>query len=383
VHPDPVKASGDLRDEFTDFADRYLAGQAATFDREERLPRDVVTAVATAGYLGSQAPVEQGGRGLDMAAYGALHLEIGKACSSVRSLLTVHDMVVEAVLRLGGERLRQTWLPRLLAEGKVAAFALSEPDAGSDAANIATVAKSDGAGYVLHGSKRWISFAQIADVFLVIARLEETGELAGFLVPRDTEGLEITPMSGMLGLRASMLGELRLDGCPVAADARVGARSMPGALIAATPLQLGRYGVAWGSVAIAEACVEAAYSYAETREQFGKPIADHQLIARKLTDMAVETEAARLLCSRASQLLDAASPDAIGAVLMAKYHASRTAVAVATDAVQIHGAVGVHAASPVERWFRDARIMEIIEGSSEIQQLMIARRERARFRGRR
>ena len=232
---------------------------------------------------------------------------------------------------------------------------------------------------MLHGQKRWISFAQIADVFLVIARLEESGELGGFLVPRDTEGLEITPMSGMLGLRASMLGEMSFDGCVVAGSSRVGAASMPGALIAATPLHLGRFGVAWGSVAIAEACRAASFRYAESREQFGKPIAEHQLIAKKLTDMSVETNAARLMCARAGRLRDAASPDAIGAILMAKYHASRTAVLVADEAVQIHGAVGVHASAPVERWFRDARIMEIIEGSTEIQQLMIARTERALF----
>jgi len=372
-------ALGEFREEFTEFADRHLVPRAAEFDREERIPADVVAAVVGAGYLGSQAPVERGGRGLDMASYGALHEAIGKGCSSVRSLLTVHDMVVEAVLKLGSKRLRDQWLPALLTEGKIAAFALSEPQAGSDAASIRTVAKPDGDNYVLRGTKRWISFAQIADVFLVIARLDESGELGGFLVPRDTAGLEVQPISGMMGLRASMLGSLTFDHCRVPGEARVGARSMPGALIAATPLHLGRFGVAWGSVAIAQASMEASFRYAESREQFGKPIGDHQLIARKLTDMAVETEAARLLCVRAGELRDTASPEAIGATLMAKYHASRTAVAVASDAVQVHGAIGVHSAAPVERWFRDARIMEIIEGSTEIQQLMIARRERARL----
>jgi alkylation response protein AidB-like acyl-CoA dehydrogenase len=293
--------------------------------------------------------------------------------------MTVHDMVVEAVLKLGSEQVRDRWLPVLLTEGNVAAFALSEPGAGSDVASIATTARAQGGGFVLDGTKRWISFAQIADVFLVVARLEESGELGGFVVPRDTAGLRIEPISGMLGLRASMLGELILDGCLVPEEARVGARSMPGALIAGTPLQLGRYGVAWGSVAIAQACLEASYRYAESRQQFGEPIANHQLIARKLTDMTVETQAARLMSERAGDLLDAASPEAVGATLMAKYYASRTAVAVATESVQIHGAVGVHSAAPVERWFRDARMMEIIEGSTEIQQLMIARRERVRW----
>jgi alkylation response protein AidB-like acyl-CoA dehydrogenase len=369
----------ELRKEFVAFSDTRLRDQAADFDREEKIPDDVVAAVAAAGYLGSQAPVERGGRGLDMAAYGVLHEQVGRGCASVRSLMTVHDMVVEAVLKLGSEQVRDRWLPVLLTEGNVAAFALSEPGAGSDVASIATTARAQGGGFVLDGTKRWISFAQIADVFLVVARLEESGELGGFVVPRDTAGLRIEPIFGMLGLRASMLGELILDGCLVPEEARVGARSMPGALIAGTPLQLGRYGVAWGSIAIAQACLEASYRYAESRQQFGESIANHQLIARKLTDMTVETQAARLLSERAGELLDAASPEAVGATLMAKYYASRTAVAVATESVQIHGAVGVHSAAPVERWFRDARMMEIIEGSTEIQQLMIARRERVRW----
>ncbi len=353
------------------FADRYVVPNASAFDRNEALDGDVVLRLAKAGFLGSHLPTRYGGRHLDMISYGLLHQELGRACSSTRSLLTVHDMVGETILRLGGTKLREMWLPRLTAGGQLGAFALTEPTAGSDAGSIQTTATQDGSDYVINGTKKWISFAQLADVFLVVARIGSGGPIGGFLVPADSPGLTVTPITGMLGLRASMLGELNLRDCRIPATSRVGPATMPSGLVVATALQLGRYSVAWGCVGIGEASVEASFQYSAERKQFGVPIEKHQLIRRMLTDMLADTWAARLLCCEAGYRSQQRSPGIVESTLIAKYFSSRMATRVTADAVQIHGASGASSEQPVERYFRDARMMEIIEGSTEIQQITI------------
>ncbi|HKZ29733.1 MAG TPA: acyl-CoA dehydrogenase family protein [Acidimicrobiia bacterium] len=359
------------KDRFRLFADTHIAPVAGDFDRQEAITDEVVELVARNGLLGSHLPTEHGGRGFDMISYGLLHEALGRACSSTRSLLTVHDMVCEAILRLGNAQLRQAWLPVLASGKKIGAFALTEPEVGSDAGSLQTTATQDGDDYVLNGRKKWISFAQLADVFLVVARVGRGGPIGGFLVPADAPGLTVTPITGMLGLRASMLGELDLTACPVPSSARVGPAKMPSGLVVATALQLGRYSVAWGCVGIGEACLEASFRYSETREQFGVPISKHQLIRRMLTNMLTDVRAARLLCYEAGYLAQDRKPGTVEATLIAKYFSSRMATRVAGDAVQLHGASGGSAEQPVERYFRDARLMEIIEGSTEIQQITI------------
>ena len=360
----------ELATEFRQFAEEHVAPRASQADREERLAPSLVDQLREAGYLGSQLAPGVGGRGLDRVAYGFLHEELGRACSSTRSLLTVHDMVAEAVSRLGSRSVREAWLPRLATGHTIAAFALTEPEAGSDAASVQTTATSRANGYVLTGRKRWISFAQLADVLFVVARID-AGPLAGFLVPRDAPGLTLAPMSGLLGLRASMLAEIELDGVVVPDEARVGAVGMPDGLLLATALQLGRYSVAWGCVGIGEACVEASFRHSREREQFGVPIAAHQLIRRRLTEMVVSVRAARLLCLEAGSAAERRVPEAVEATLVAKYFASQAAVRCTEHAVQIHGGSGCSDALPIERYFRDARMMEVIEGTTEILQLLI------------
>ena len=356
---------------FREFANQNVAPKAATFDQKQAIDEEVVQRLARAGLLGSHLPTQYGGRHLDMISYGLLHQELGKACSSTRSLLTVHDMVGEAILRLGGAKLRQAWLPVLASGERIGAFALTEPDAGSDAGSIQTTATQDGNEYVINGAKKWISFALLADVFLVVVRMGKGGPIGGLLVPADTPGLTITPITGMLGLRASMLGELDFRDCRVPVSARIGPAMMPSGLVVATALQLGRYSVAWGCVGIGEASVEASFRYSAEREQFGVPIEKHQLIRRMLTNMLADLRAARLLCCEAGYLAERRSPGVVEATLIAKYFSSRMATRVTSDAVQIHGAGGGSAEQPVERYFRDARLMEIIEGSTEIQQITI------------
>ncbi|MCL1593815.1 MAG: acyl-CoA dehydrogenase family protein [Actinomycetia bacterium] len=359
------------RSRFGAFAEEHIAPLAAASDRNGRIEMSVVKRLARERFLGSRVAVSFGGDGLDMISYGLLHEEFGKACSSTRSLLTVHDMVCEAVERLGNENMREQWLPLLTSGERIAAFALTEPASGSDASSIATTAVLEGDEYLITGKKTWISFAQLADVFLLIARDGEHGTMAGFLVPADTDGLVVRPISDILGLRGSMLGEVELTECRVPASSRVGSPKMPAGLIVATALQLGRYSVAWGSVAIAEACVASSFRYSSRRYQFNVPIFEHQLIRAMLTEMLAETKAARLLCYEAGYLAQERKPDAVEATLIAKFFASKAAARISADAVQIHGANGVSKNYAVERHFRDARVMEIIEGSTQIQQITI------------
>jgi len=350
-----------------------IGSRGSDFDQAQRLPEELIAALRRDRLLGSIVGEKHGGRGLDMISYGLLHQEIGSECSSTRSLLTVHDMVARAVEVLGPSELRDQWLPELAAGTTIAAFALSEPDVGSDASSVQTTAVRDGESFVLTGRKRWISFGQRADVFLVVARGDRDGQIGAFLVPRDSPGLAVDPIDGLLGLRASMLAEISLIECRVPAHALVGSPSLPTGLVTATALQLGRYSVAWGCVGIATACVAAAFTHASARQQFDALLLDHQLVRRHLARMLTDLQAARLLCLHAGSLLQTRDPGAVAATLIAKYFSSQAAARIANDTVQVHGATGCRSDSPVERYFRDARMMEIIEGTNEILENLIPR----------
>jgi glutaryl-CoA dehydrogenase (non-decarboxylating) len=359
------------REEFRDFVDREVAPHADEYDRAERVPPELLKALSRKGYLGAALSEDSDGLGLDMITCGLLNEEVGRACSSVRSLLTVHGMVSLALQRWGSKEQKARWLPGLASGEKIAAFGLTEPDVGSDAESVQTSATPAGHGYVLSGLKRWITFGQVADLFLIFARCE--GRPLAFLVARDTPGLTVKPMGGLLGVRASMLAELHLEGCRVPAEALVGRAGFGLSHVAATALDYGRYTVAWGCVGIGRACLEASLRHAGTRRQFGAYLRDHQLIQQMLTEMITNVKAARLLCYRAGHLKDSGDPASIAETSIAKYFASRIAFKAAADAVQIHGAQGCGAGHPVQRYMRDAKIMEIIEGSTQMHQVNIAK----------
>jgi hypothetical protein len=355
---------------FRGFVDAQVAPFADDYDREQRLPRALIDEAARRGFLGATLPAEYGGGAMSMLLYGLLNEEVGRGCSSLRSLLTVHGMVAHVVLKWGSRELRARWLPRLAAGEKLAAFALTEPGVGSDARAVETSARASHDAYVLSGRKRWITFGQIADVFLVFAQCE--GRPTALLVERDTPGLSIEPITGMLGVRASMLAEVRLEDCRVPRENIVGREGFAFSHVASTALDLGRYTVAWGCVGIGQACLEASLDYAGERRQFDAYLKEHQLIRRMLTDMLTGVKAARLLCLRAGCLKDAGAPEAIMETSVAKYFAASMATKVAGDAVQIQGARGCSSESSVQRHLRDAKIMEIIEGSTQMQQIIIA-----------
>ncbi|TDC63755.1 acyl-CoA dehydrogenase [Micromonospora sp. KC207] len=352
------------------FAREHVAPLAARFDQAGHIAQDTLDRIGAAGLWAPFLPVEYGGRGASMLTLGHIHEEVGRACSSVRSLLTVHGMVSWAVLRFGSPQQREHWLPRLATGAVLAAFCLSEPGAGSDAAGLTAQATRGPQGWVVDGHKKWITGGQRADLFLVFAR---TGSgIGAFLVPRGTPGVIVTPIDGMLGTRGSMLAEVRLDGAVAGPDALVGPDGFAAGMVMTGVLDLGRYSVAAGSVGILQACLDASARHAAQREVSSGRLRDLQLIQAKLSDMVTDTRAARLLYEEAGRLKDRGDAATLMATWVAKYFASVAAARHAAEAVQIHGALGCGPGHPVERLYRDAKVMEIIEGSNEIQRITIA-----------
>lgn len=360
----------DAQAKFRAFVDEEIVPQANCYDQEERTPPKLIEKIAERGYLGAVLPKEFGGKGMDIITYGLLNEEIGRGCSSLRSLLTVHSMVAQALCKWGNKSQKEYWLPKLATGEIIVAFALSEPNVGSDAKSIETTATLSGDSYVLNGQKKWITYGQIADIFLVFAQC--AGKPSAFLVEKNSPGLLIKPISGMLGVRASMLAELQFQDCRIPLENLVGRLGFGFSYVASSALDYGRYSVAWGSVGIAQACLEACIQYTSQRKQFGVYLKEHQLIRQMMTEMITNVKAARLLCYQAGYLKEIGDPSSIIETSIAKYFASTTATKVANDAVQIHGANGCTSEYSVARYLRDAKIMEIIEGSTQIQQITIA-----------
>jgi alkylation response protein AidB-like acyl-CoA dehydrogenase len=295
---------------------------------------------------------------------------VGRGCSSVRSLLTVHTMLSWALMRWGSAQQVQRWAPDLAAGRVLGAFCLSEPGAGSDAAGIATTAVPGAGGWILNGRKKWITGGQRADLFLVFARTDRS--TIALLVPRDTPGVRVIPIHDMLGTRSSMLAQIDFRDVALGPDALLGPGSFASGMVLSGTLDLGRFSVASGSVGIIQACLDACVQYTAARTVGGTALRELQLIRAKISDMVTDLRAARLLCAEAGRLKDAADPATIMATWVAKYFASTAAARHATEAVQIHGANGCSPDFPVARYYRDSKVMEIIEGSNEIQRITIA-----------
>ncbi|MDM9379451.1 acyl-CoA dehydrogenase family protein [Chlorogloeopsis sp. ULAP01] len=356
--------------EFRAFVNQEIFPHAGEWDRQEFTPAELIKKIAQRGFLGAILPQEYGGKGMDMITYGILNEEIGRGCSSIRSLLTVHNMVAHALCKWGNKSQKEYWLPKLASGEIIAAFALSEPNVGSDAKSVETTATLVGNAYVLNGQKKWITYGQIADVYLVFVKCED--KPTAFLVEKNSPGFSVKPMSGILGVRASMSAELYFNNCEIPQENLVGRLGFGFSYIAASALDYGRYSVAAGCVGIAQACLEACIKYTNERKQFGVYLKEHQLIRQKITQMITNTKAARLLCYQAGYLKDINDPNSIIETSIAKYFASTVATKIANDAVQLHGGNGCSSEYHVERYLRDSKIMEIIEGSTQIQELTIA-----------
>lgn len=364
------KSQEEHQAKFREFASQEVAPNAKRFDQEQVIPDVFITKLAAEGYLGAILPQEYGGRNMDMITYGLLNQELGRACTSVRSLVMIQNMIAQSIFKWGNRRQKATWLEKISSGESIAAFALTEPDVGSDAKNIKTAADLRGDHFILNGRKKWISLGQIADVILTFAQYD--GKLCAFLVEKDTPGMSIEPIRNMLGVRASMLAEIDFHNCTIPETSLVGGIGFGFVPVGLIALNIGRYSIAWGCVGIAQACLEACLNHTATRKQFGVFLKDHQLIKKKIADMLVNIKAARLLCYQAGCAEELGGPDSVMQTMIAKYFATTMAVKVANNAVQIHGAIGCSDTAAVERHMRDAKIMEIIEGTSEIHQLKIA-----------
>ena len=357
--------------EAAEYSAGVLQPRARENDESGVFPADLLTSMAGQGYLGATIPRDLGGLGLDPVAYGLLMEEIEKGCSNASRLITVQVALVgETILKFGDSAQIRRWIPGIAAGETRCAFSLTEPEVGSDAGGVRTKAEARGGGYVLRGRKKWISFAGIADLLVVFARLDD--DVTAFVVEREQEGIEILPIKGLLGNRASHVSEIVLHDVAVPGENVLGRVGQGFSTVATFALDQGRYSIAWSGVGLAQASLDAMARYARKREQFGRKIGSFQLIQGKIADAVTNTHAARNLCLRAGELRRAGRPEAIPETAMAKYFASSTAFRTASDAVQVHGGAGCSGDFPVERYLREAKILEIIEGTSQIQQTIIA-----------
>jgi butyryl-CoA dehydrogenase len=363
-----------IRDTARDLSRREIAPVAAEIDRSHTFPRALFSRLGELGLLGVMVPEEWGGGGMDALSYALALEEIAVGCASTAVAMSVQCSLVAApILTEGTDEQRARWLPDLASGKKIGCFALSEPEAGSDAKAQRTRAVRDGEAWKISGTKNFITNGPVADVMIVIATTDPakgSRGISAFLVPTSTPGLRIGPPDQKLGIRGAPSAQVFFDGAAVGDDARLGAEG-EGFKIAMRALDGGRIGIAAQAVGIARAAFEAATRYALERKTFGQPIAEHQAIQFKLADMNTEIDAARLLLWRAASRKDHKQPFGTEAA-MAKLFASEVANRAAKEAVQIFGGYGYLADFPAERHFRDAKITEIYEGTSEIQRLVIA-----------
>ncbi|TBF22501.1 acyl-CoA dehydrogenase [Rhizobium leguminosarum] len=358
-----------------DFARDRLAPGAAKRDREHLFPREELKEMGELGLLGMLVPEAYGGSDTGVIAYAAALEEIAAGDGPCSTIMSVHSSVgCVPILKFGTEEQRQRFLPKLASGEWIGGFALTEPQAGSDASNLKTRARRDGDYYVLDGSKQFITSGKNGHVIIVFAVTDpDAGKkgITAFIVPTDTPGYEVIRVEEKLGLHASDTCQIAFNNMRIPAELRLGAEG-EGYRIALANLEGGRIGIAAQAVGMARAAFEAARDYARERTAFGKPIVEHQAVAFRLADMAVRIEAARQLVFHAASLREAGLP-CLSEASMAKLFASEMAERVCSDAIQIHGGYGYMADYPVERIYRDVRICQIYEGTSDVQRMVIAR----------
>ncbi|WP_395691114.1 acyl-CoA dehydrogenase family protein [Nocardioides sp.] len=359
-----------------DFLDREAVPHRTQWDRDEQVDLAIIPKMAEIGFFGLTIPEEYGGLGGDYLTYVLGMEELGRADSALRGIVSVSSgLFGKSVLGFGTEEQKQEWLPRIASGTALGCFGLTEPDTGSDAGNLTSRARRDGDDYVLNGQKLFITNGTWADVALVFARTSDDGPrgVTAFLVPTDAPGFEAREIKGKLGLRGQATAELFLSDVRVPASARLGEEGQ-GFKIAMTTLDKGRVAVAAGCVGIVQGCLESSVAYATSRTQFGRPLASFQLVQELISDMSVDADAARLLVWRCADLIDRGEPFGTAAS-KAKLFASEAAVRAAGNAIQVYGGAGYVDEYPAEKYLRDARVMTLYEGTSQIQKLLIGRAE--------
>ncbi|MGW3320060.1 acyl-CoA dehydrogenase family protein [Streptomyces fungicidicus] len=369
----PTDEARDLISLVRDIARREIAPKAAEEEDAGRFPRELFTLLSQSGLLGLPYDAEYGGGDQPYEVYLQVLEELAAARLTVGLGVSVHTLASYALAAFGAKEQQAEYLPAMLGGGLLGAYCLSEPSSGSDAASLRTRAVRDGDDWVITGTKAWITHGGIADFYTVMARTGEEGSrgISAFLVPGDAEGLGAAVPEKKMGMKGSPTAQVHLDGVRVPDARRIGEEGQ-GFAIALSALDGGRLGIAACAIGLAQAALDEALGYATERRQFGKPIADFQGLRFMLADMATQIEAGRALYLAAARLRDAGRPFAKQAA-MAKLHCTDTAMRVTTDAVQVLGGYGYTADFPAERLMREAKVLQIVEGTNQIQRMVIAR----------
>jgi butyryl-CoA dehydrogenase len=356
-----------------EIAQREIAPHIARWDREHTFPRELYKKLTDAGIMGIIVPEAYGGVGADYVSYALAIEELARVDAGTAVTVSVHSMICAAISRLGSDAQKERWLPQLATGDTIAGFALTESDAGSDAAALRSTARRQEDGYVLNGRKQWCTNGSYCDVVMGMFRTGGPGPkgVSAFLIPRDTTGIVVERVTDKLGIRTSNTCDLAFEDAKIAGDALLGSEG-DGFGGAMTALTSGRIGITAQAVGILAACLDESVQFAKERSAFGKPIGAFEGVSFKIAQMAMDLDAARLLLYRAAALADAGRPFTIEAS-KAKLFASTAARKHAAEALQIHGGYGYTTEFAVERHYRDAKITEIYEGTSEIQQIIIAR----------
>ncbi|HET7588817.1 MAG TPA: acyl-CoA dehydrogenase family protein [Solirubrobacterales bacterium] len=358
-----------------EFAEREILPKVKENDRAGRFDRELARKLGEVGFLGAPVAEEYGGRGLDYVSYGLIAEEIGRADSSARTVVSVcTSLVAGPIEKWGSEEQKRRWLPRLCSGEGLGCFGLTEPDTGSDAANLRTRATKTDGGWSISGQKMWISLGNYSEFALIFAQTDPAHKhrgLAAFIVPTASNGFNTQEIHGKLGLRSSDTAEISLDAVEVGDEALLGEVG-DGFKVAMSALENGRYSVAAGCVGICEGCVQSSIEYAKERRQFGVPLARFQLVQEMIAEMILKRDASRMLVLRAGLLKDEGKPNATE-TSVAKLYATEAAVECANLAIQVHGGSGYVDDYPVERYLRDARVTTLYEGTSQIQKLIIGR----------
>jgi alkylation response protein AidB-like acyl-CoA dehydrogenase len=346
-----------------------VAERAECWDRNGLLPEELLRKLSAGGVLCAEVDRMYGGLGLSGQYNGELTAHVGSVCSSVRSVMTSQGMAAWTVHRLGGGEQQARYLPRL-AGGDLAAVAFSEPHAGSDLSAMSTQIWDEGDSIVIDGQKVWVTGAYYADLIIVIGRHRDGA--AAVIVPATTPGVTVERIVDPVGCRAAGHADVHLDSVRLPADSVLGAAGQSLSLLVTSVLAYGRVSVAWGCVGILRACLTAATRHAQAREQFGKPLIEHQLVSRHIAELFISEQVSTRVCEHASRCWDSATPEMVMAAVLAKHVCAGHAVRGAASAVQILASAGAYDGHVVARAYRDAKLMEIIEGSNELCQLMLA-----------
>jgi alkylation response protein AidB-like acyl-CoA dehydrogenase len=364
-----------MRDSAREFAEKRLKDIAEELDAEGTMPDELLAETGELGYFGLLAPEQYGGLEVDMLSYALVIEEIARKCAGLAITLSVHNsLTIRAISTYGTDEQKAKYLPKLATGEFIGAYSLSEPDSGTDAGSLKTAAVADGDSYILNGTKNWVSTAKWAKVFVVFVLTKPDAGSSGIsclLVEPGTEGMSLGAAEKKMGLKCSDTRDISFLDARVPKANLIGEENS-GFKIALSLLDNGRIGVASQALGIAQEAFDEALKYSKERKQFGRPICDFQAIQFKLADMAMRIDCARLMTYRAAVLRDAGGRCS-KEISMAKLYASETANYVANQAVQIHGGYGYVKEYPVERYFRDARVTEIYEGTSEAQRIVISR----------